>query len=172
MCEGCLVSANFTDYGELVLQRSLTLFLFVTLLVVGGGQAQKKTSPAAPDNRPPVIHKFEVSEASIYSCEYFLAVCSLDSKQRVSLRVVASDPDNDALTYQYSVTAGKLSGDGASVSWEIGNRPPGTQRATVKVTDSKDLSTSSTVQVHCEQMSKLLLARPTTLSEYQCFVSR
>jgi hypothetical protein len=65
----------------------------------------------------------------------------------VSLTVNATDPDNDSLTYSYSPTGGEIFGEGASVSWKLGDQPYATYSNTVTVTDSKGASSSATLKV-------------------------
>lgn len=63
------------------------------------------------------------------------------------LEAKATDPDGDELTYKYSVTAGAIAGNGASVNWDLFEAPFGVQTATVEVTDGRGGKTSSTAQV-------------------------
>ena len=53
----------------------------------------------------------------------------------MDLTAAYSDPENDPLTYTWSVTGGTLSGEGRSVSWDLGTLSPGTYTATVSVSD-------------------------------------
>jgi hypothetical protein len=63
------------------------------------------------------------------------------------LVVKATDPENDVMTYEYLPTAGEVLGEGASVSWKLGDQPYATYSVTVKVTDSKGASASSSLKV-------------------------
>ena len=45
------------------------------------------------------------------------------------------DADNDVLMYTWSVTGGKISGDGKNVTWDLSGSMPGTYTATVQVSD-------------------------------------
>jgi hypothetical protein len=47
----------------------------------------------------------------------------------------ATDPENDVLTYNYSVTGGKIVGSGAQVKWDLTGLPPGTYSIVVGVDD-------------------------------------
>jgi len=53
----------------------------------------------------------------------------------VTLTVDATDVNNDQLLYTWSVTGGKLSGEGRSVTWDLSGVQPGTYTATVEVND-------------------------------------
>ena len=53
----------------------------------------------------------------------------------MDLTANATDPDNDTLLYTWSVTGGKLTGEGRGVSWDLSDAQPGTYTATVDVND-------------------------------------
>ncbi len=59
--------------------------------------------------------------------------CSDDMSVSVTTR--ASDPDNDVLTYNYTVSGGRIVGQGANVSWDLTGVQPGTYTVTVGVDD-------------------------------------
>jgi len=60
-------------------------------------------------------------------------VCSDDMSVNVSTS--ASDPENDVLTYNYTVSGGRIVGTGANVSWDLSGVQPGTYTVTVGVDD-------------------------------------
>jgi hypothetical protein len=51
--------------------------------------------------------------------------------------VNATDPDGDALQYEYSQTEGSISGKGKSVIWNLNNVLRGPHEVRVTVTDEK-----------------------------------
>src|SRR5262249_1337546 len=53
----------------------------------------------------------------------------------VTLVANATDPDNDQLLYTWSVTGGRLSGEGRQVTWDLTGVADGTYTATVEVND-------------------------------------
>ncbi len=53
----------------------------------------------------------------------------------VNLTTNASDPDGDTLLYTYTTTGGRITGEGANVSWDLSGAQPGTYTATVEVDD-------------------------------------
>ena len=53
----------------------------------------------------------------------------------VQLTANAVDPDNDTLLYTWSVTGGRLTGEGRSVTWDLSGVANGTYTATVEVND-------------------------------------
>ncbi len=62
------------------------------------------------------------------------AVCSDD--MTVTVRTTAVDPENDVLTYNYTVSGGRIVGQGANVDWDLTGVAPGTYTITAGVDDS------------------------------------
>jgi len=61
------------------------------------------------------------------------ATCSAD--MAVNVTTTAVDPENDVLTYNYTVSGGRIVGQGANVSWDLTGAQPGTYTITVGVDD-------------------------------------
>jgi hypothetical protein len=59
--------------------------------------------------------------------------CSDD--QTVSISTKASDAENDPLTYSYTVSGGRIVGNGANVSWDLTGVQPGNYTVTVGAND-------------------------------------
>ncbi|MCY7375088.1 MAG: hypothetical protein LH472_03860, partial [Pyrinomonadaceae bacterium] len=59
--------------------------------------------------------------------------CSDD--QAVNVATTAVDPEGDVLTYNYTVTGGRIVGSGANVSWDLTGAQPGTYTITSGVDD-------------------------------------
>lgn len=76
------------------------------------------------DNTPPVVSSVTVVPSTV------------DANNATTVTVVASDLDNDPLTYAYSVNGGAITGSGAVVQWTA---PPtaGAYGLTVTVTDGQ-----------------------------------
>ena len=55
--------------------------------------------------------------------------------QSVNVTTTAVDVDNDPLTYQYTVSGGRINGQGANVSWDLSGARPGTYTITAAVDD-------------------------------------
>jgi hypothetical protein len=53
----------------------------------------------------------------------------------INVTTTAVDPENDVLTYQYTVSAGRIVGTGANVSWDLSGVPAGTYTITAGVDD-------------------------------------
>jgi hypothetical protein len=89
-------------------------------------------------NRPPVINSFSASSSTItLGCPpgTFSSTCTPSPNQTVQLTTNATDPDGDTLLYTYTTTGGRLTGDGANVSWDLSGVQPGTYTTTVTVDD-------------------------------------
>ena len=69
--------------------------------------------------------------------EVNLSAVQLDGSSNavISIDTVARDPENDVLTYVYNVTAGRIIGTGASVTWDLSDVAPGNYTITVGVDD-------------------------------------
>jgi hypothetical protein len=110
--------------------------------------AQMTRQVRAKRNRPPTIQSFTSSMTQIDHCPFVAGVGSCTSSGTiVTLQVKASDPDNNRLTYNYSVTAGAITGIGEIVNWDLFKTPLGMQTATVEVTDGQGGMASSVVRV-------------------------
>ncbi len=59
-----------------------------------------------------------------------------DAVKEISVSATAVDPENDVLTYNYSVSAGKIIGQGAKVIWDLSGVKAGTYKITAAVDDS------------------------------------
>jgi hypothetical protein len=53
----------------------------------------------------------------------------------VNVTTAAKDPENDVLSYHYTVSGGKIIGSGANVQWDLRGVPPGTYTITAGVDD-------------------------------------
>lgn len=62
-------------------------------------------------------------------------LANLSSNKQIRVKTVAADPDNDVLTYSYTVSGGTIIGSGAEVKWDLSNTPIGTYTITAGVND-------------------------------------
>jgi hypothetical protein len=61
---------------------------------------------------------------------------STNAVERVNLKAISCDADGDNVLYTYSVTGGRIGGEGASAVWDLaGAARPGTYTVTVEVDD-------------------------------------
>ena len=73
--------------------------------------------------------------------------CPAAATSSVNLTTTASDPDGDTLLYSYTVTGGRVTGEGANVTWDLSGLGAGTYTASVDVDDGCGCITSSTTTV-------------------------
>lgn len=57
------------------------------------------------------------------------------TNKTISVTTIAVDPENDVLTYNYTITAGQIRGTGSKVTWDLMGVPAGTYSITVGVDD-------------------------------------
>jgi len=94
---------------------SLTILVVATLLI----------GSCVPPNQPPVISSLTANEEEINpagSCQ---------------IECIASDPDEDELSYIWSTDGGNISGEGSIVTW-MAPDAAGAYTIAVKVTDGRD----------------------------------
>jgi hypothetical protein len=90
-------------------------------------------------NIPPNVNTVTISERTVtIPCPPGYrrregAVCSDDMTVNVSTS--ATDAENDVLTYNYTVSGGRIVGTGANVSWDLTGVQPGTYTVVVGVDD-------------------------------------
>jgi len=99
------------------------------------GHRNARTVPIV--NGPPTVSVSSSSASIMLPCAEGATAdsCTPSASRSVDLTADARDPDNDTLLYTWSVTGGKLSGEGRSVSWDLSGAQPGTYTATVDVND-------------------------------------
>jgi hypothetical protein len=124
---------------------SMIVFALVAAFTNPGAQMTRRVR--AKRNRSPTIQSFTSSMTQIDYCPFLGDGSCSSSGTFVTLRVKASDPDNNRLTYDYSVTAGAITGIGEIVNWDLFNTPLEMQTATVEVTDGQGGMASGVVRV-------------------------
>ena len=67
--------------------------------------------------------------------------------QSVSVSTSATNPQNDTLTYDYTVSAGRISGSGASVNWDLSGVKPGTYTITASADNGLDFAVKEPKQL-------------------------
>ena len=102
-------------------------------------------------NQAPVISTVTTSISSIVRpCppNTSSSTCT-PSGNEVTLTANATDVDNDQLLYTWSVTGGRLSGEGRTVTWDLSGVANGSYTATVEVNDGNQhpVTSSATVTV-------------------------
>jgi hypothetical protein len=113
---------------------------------------RNKREPSILPNQAPVISSFAASQTTItLPCapdfHSSSGACPTSATGTVQLTVAATDPDGDTLLYSYNVTGGRITGDGANVSWDLSGMSAGTYTATVDVDDGCGCITSQSTTV-------------------------
>ncbi len=112
---------------------------------------RNKREPSILPNQPPTA-SLAASKATVtLPCgpgfHSLSGACPTTLNGTVGLTTTASDPDGDTLLYSYTVTGGRITGEGANVSWDLTGVAPGTYTASVEVDDGCGCITSSTTTV-------------------------
>src|SRR5438477_6266384 len=111
---------------------------------------RNKREPAVLPNQPPVISSFAAAASTVtLPCppDMTSGTCPTTANASLGLTTTASDPDGDTLLYSYTVTGGRITGEGANVTWDLSGVNPGTYTATVEVDDGCGCITSSQTTV-------------------------
>ncbi|HKP46836.1 MAG TPA: hypothetical protein VJT50_09565 [Pyrinomonadaceae bacterium] len=112
------------------------------------GHRNPRTLPPPPNAAPTVT--ISTSSASItLPCPEGTSSesCTPSSSRSIDLTANAVDPDNDTLLYTWSVTGGRLSGDGRAVTWDLSGVTAGTYTVSVEVNDGNGHTVPSTATV-------------------------
>src|SRR5690606_14549677 len=89
-------------------------------------------------NQPASINSVTLSDTKItLGCQtgYKSASGSCDDSRSISVSTSASDPENDPLVYNYTVSGGRIVGSGANVTWDLSGVEKGTYTITTGVDD-------------------------------------
>lgn len=98
---------------------------------------RNKRGVTPPDNKPANVTAVDFSKSVVtLPCPPGTSSESPDcSDQTVGVRTAATDPENDVLTYNYTVSGGRIVGQGANVTWDLSGVRPGTYTITAGVDD-------------------------------------
>lgn len=124
-----------------------------------------RRNPRAPEilpNQAPTVSLSAAESMITTSCPPgFISQCEISPDQVVALTANASDPDGDTLLYTYTVTGGRITGEGANVSWDLSGAQPGTYTATVEVDDGCGCVSFSSTTVTIEECKRCVPPCPT-----------
>ena len=139
---------------------------FGFLAAVSIGRRNARGAPRAV-NQFANVTNLELSETRVtIPCEPGYApregtTCSTDMSTNVTTTAV--DPENDVLTYNYTVSGGRIVGQGANVSWDLTGVNPGTYTITAGVDDGCGVcGTTQTKTITVEKCDCVLVAPPCT----------
>ncbi len=102
-----------------------------------------------PPNQPPTVSVSASTSSINLPCPEGPSVesCVPSASKEVQLTANATDPDNDTLLYTWSVTGGKISGEGRNVTWDLSGVNAGTYTATVEVNDGNQHTANAATTV-------------------------
>jgi hypothetical protein len=104
-----------------------------------------------PPNQPPTVSVSASTGSINLPCPEGTQSesCTPSTSREVQLTANATDPDNDTLLYTWTVTGGRLSGEGKMVTWDLSGAGAGSYTATVEVNDGNShvVPASTTVTI-------------------------
>jgi K319L-like, PKD domain len=101
-----------------------------------------------PPNQPPTVTAAASMSSVLRPCPPGTSSTSCTpTGSEVQLTATATDPDNDQLLYTWSVTGGRITGEGRAVTWDLTGVANGTYTATVEVNDGNQHTASSSATV-------------------------
>lgn len=107
--------------------------------ILQGFVGRRNSRLAEVINQKPTINSVELSETTVTKpCPAGTRpkegeTCSDD--QTINVRTNASDPENDVLTYNYTVSGGRIVGQGENVTWDLSGVDEGTYTITATIDD-------------------------------------
>jgi len=113
------------------------------------GRTNARTPPPPPNQAPTVTASGSLSSITRPCPPGTQSTSCTATGNEVQLTADARDPDNDTLLYTWSVTGGRVTGEGRSVTWDLSGVANGTYTASVEVNDGNThkVNGSATVTV-------------------------
>lgn len=114
------------------------------------GHRNARTLPLPP-NGPPTVSVASSAASVTLPCPEgtISSTCTPSATRDVQLTATSADPDNDTLLHTWSVTGGRVTGEGRAVTWDLSGVNPGTYTASIEVNDGNQhtANASTTVSV-------------------------
>ncbi len=109
--------------------------------------------PPGPPPQPPTVSVLASTTSILLPCPPGTqsATCVPSPTREVQLTADARDPDGDPLLYTWTVTGGRLVGEGRTVTWDLSGVAEGSYTATVEVSDATHPPVSDSVTVTVAQ---------------------
>jgi hypothetical protein len=119
---------------------------FLTQFFVGHRNAR---GLPIPPNVAPTVSVSSSSSSVTLPCPEGTssATCTPSASREVTLTADSRDADNDTLLHTWTVTGGRITGEGRTVSWDLSGVNPGTYTASVEVNDGHQHTATATTTV-------------------------
>ncbi len=118
-------------------------------------------------NSPPTVDDVILDKTTVFiGCNGAENSCS-DGNKKISVTTVATDKENDPLTYNYEISGGKIIGNGAKVFWDLAGVEPGTYTITAGANDGSGINSTKTQTVVVEECTDCGKEKPQTDAEKQ-----
>jgi hypothetical protein len=108
----------------------LALATVVAVLMVASVDAKPKKKRQRQGGGPPTL-SLAADPVSVRACA--------DESSHIALIASASSPVGGSLRYKWTTNGGRLSGQGANTTWDLGGVQPGVYQAVVEVDDGREL---------------------------------
>lgn len=90
------------------------------------------------------VEAISLSKSELKACD----VSSEDQNELlIDITTLATDPENDVLSYEYRVTAGKIVGVGPNVTWDLHGVRPGIYSVSVRADDGSGISNTKSAKL-------------------------
>lgn len=126
--------------------------------VIQGVTKPFRRRPQIGCSLPPMVSISGSTSSITLPCPTTTSSVNCPSGSEVTLLASATDPADDTLLYTWSVTAGRLRGEGHRVTWDLSGVPTGTYTAIVEVNDGHQhtATAATTVSVSsCKDCERL-----------------
>lgn len=124
----------------------LAVSLFTWFGFISYAQARKSQTklinPTATATPKPLaeIEKIELDRNEVvYICPYSNA-CGKDENLSIMVKTIVSNPQKRPLTYAYTISGGRIIGQGAQVVWDLKGVRPGTYTITAAIDEGRGFS--------------------------------
>ncbi|MGA2669925.1 MAG: Ig-like domain-containing protein [Dehalococcoidia bacterium] len=114
-----------------------------------GGEDMRRITLSVARGTPPTIEKLVVNPNGNLLRESTAAGCDFDVwvKEEYDIKCLASNT-SDELSYEWSCTAGNISGEGSTITWTAPNEKSVTVTVTVIVSDAEGNSIAKSIVFH------------------------
>ena len=114
-----------------------------------------RRSPQFPCRLPPTVSISASNSSITLPCpQTTLPAANCPTDSEVTLLASATDPENAQLLFTWSVTAGRIRGEGHRITWDLSGVGLGTYTATVEVNDGQQHAAAAATSVTVSQCSE------------------